>query len=230
MAGSNGEIVVAATQGNRDMKTTGLDEAPKYIAHLLALGLSLLVFLALPAYADGTYCIRQGYIAYNLRPLKATHPAQQVLHVVAFDHGIRQMGEVVIQDFAVHEFRCEADRIEIAGYDRDWLKYVVGISQPGKVRIIERTEQTLEQHPFVPGHDSPPSLQGEGYDPEEVRTLASGDLEDEYQLVFMHADKLNKRELGIEHTYRAEIRQVDSRGKVLQRLLLYQETMTEFAE
>jgi hypothetical protein len=98
MAGSNGEIVIAATRGNRDMKTTGLDEAPKYIAHLLVLGLSLLVFLALPAYADGTYCIRQGYIAYNLRPLKATHPAQQVLHVVAFDHGIRQMGEVVIQD------------------------------------------------------------------------------------------------------------------------------------
>ena len=212
------------------MIPTGFYEPPKYIAPLLALELILLVFLTLPAHADGEYCTQTGYIAYNLHPLNAKRPAQQVLRVVTLDHEIRQIGEVAIQDFAVHEFKCEADRIEIAGYDRDWLKYVVDISHPGKFRIIERVEQTMEQRPVIPGTIGPPSLRGEGYDPQEVRKLASDDPEDEYQLVFMHSDKVNKRERGIEHTYRAEIRRVDSRGKVLQRLLLHQETITEFAD
>jgi hypothetical protein len=212
-------------------------EASKRVAQLPVLAL-ILLFLVLPAHADtdGSYCTTKGYIAYELRSFHTPGlHAPHVLRVVRFDHGIHQAGEVAMQDFQVHELKCEADRVEIAGYDKGWLKYVIDISRPGGFRIVERVEETKEQHPFVSGSPGPMELGGPSPAAEEVIMLASADPEHKYQLVLTRSQKVNnlgtdKRERGFEFDNRAELRQVDPRGKISQRVLLYREHFTEHGD
>jgi hypothetical protein len=205
------------------VKSTGLNTALKQMVRLLILGLNCLIFSAFPAHAQGNYCTSKGYFVYTTRLWGVHSPTQQVLHVLRLSHGIRQVGELAIQDFTVHVLNCEPDRVEIAGYGRGWLRYAIDISQPGNFRVVELVEETMEQHPFIRGQNAGvPSLKWEGQ--KEAEVLASDDPVRKYWLVFMHSSK------GNQHKYRTEIRQVDSSGKTLQRLVLYQDQYTEYPD
>jgi hypothetical protein len=210
---------------------------------LITVGLFALLLLSLPARADsdGCYCASKGYIAYELRaairkvldpngdPLNAPH----VLRIVRLNQGIREAGEVTLPDFQVHELRCDADSITIAGVDKVWLKYVVDISQPGQLRIAEHVEEPFEQHPIIPGSVGPAQMNG--FSPDQVLNLISTSPEDTYQLVITHSRKAynsgtDTRQRGFEFDNRAELRRLDSRGSVLQRVLLYQDHFTEIGD
>jgi hypothetical protein len=188
---------------------------------LMLAGMFVMLLLPLPSRADsdGFYCISKGYFAYNLRAAirKVFDPgttlrAPHVLRVVRLNQGIWETGEVGMKDFQVHELRCEGDRLTIGGYDKGWLEYVVDISRPGQFRITNHTEETMQQHPFVPGGGGPDQIIG--LVPGEVIGLISSGSQDVYQIVITSSEQFGRA---------AEIRRLDSRGAVLQRLQFYQD-------
>src|SRR5882724_11717941 len=103
-----------------------------------------LPLLSLPARADsdGCYCASKGYVAYELRaairqvfdPNGEALTAPHVLRIVRLSEGIREQGEVGMEDFQVHELRCDTDSVTIAGYDKSWIEYVVDIREPDRPR------------------------------------------------------------------------------------------------
>lgn len=204
-------------------------------------GLFVMFLLSSPLHADsdGFYCTSKGYFAYDLRaairrildPDGSSLSAPHVLRIVRLSQGIREAGEVGMKDFQVHELTCDSDRVTISGYDKGWLKYVVDISQPGQLRIIEHTEETIEQHPFVSGGKGPDQIIG--LRPGQVVTLSSSDQQDTYQLVFVRSQKVinvGTNQRGIESDNRAELRGLDSHGTILQRLQFYHDRSEEFGE
>ncbi len=194
------------------------------LAMLLAFSLLLLVS---PAYADsdGCYCTSRGYIAFEIRPFHTPGlHAAHTLKVVRFEsgRGIYEAGEAPMKDFQVHKMTCAADRVELVGFDKVWLTYVIDIRQPGKLRIIEHVEEPAQQHPLSTVGPAPGSL---GLSQPGVIALGSADPEHKYQLVLSRSEKSVKD--GLETTRKAEILQIDSRGNVSQRVFLYEDRNTE---
>jgi hypothetical protein len=192
--------------------------------------------------SDGCYCTSKGYIAYELRaairqvldPTGDALAAPHVLRIVRFSEGIQEQGEVAMEDFQVHELRCDTDSVTIAGYDRSWMKYVVDIREPDRPRITEHVEEPIQQHPLIPGSPGPEQMIG--FPRNRVVTLIPTDPLDTYQLVITHSEKAannsgeDKRQRGFEYDNRAELRRLDSSGAILQHLLLYHDDFTEFGD
>lgn len=174
------------------------------------------------AYADmdGTYCTGNGFIVYELRSFKTPGlSAPHVLRVVRFGHGIRQAGEVGMQDFQVHVFQCDTNRVEIAGYDKDWVKCVVDISQPNAPKIIERTDEPNHNHD---GNREPPLLKDmwsrrDG----TIDVLPSTDPMHTYRLVLSRT--FNRLPNGTDSSTTTELQEVDTEGAITQRLVLYED-------
>ncbi|SRR6266566_2877555 len=213
----------------------GLSSGTSLMTRLTASSLFALLLLSLSAYADsdGCYCTSKGYIAYELRAAirQALDPSgdalgvPHVLRIVRVNQGIQTQGDVAIEDFQVHEIRCDTDTVTIAGYDKNWIKYVVDIRQPDPPRITEHVEEPIQQHPLLPGSRGPTQMYGSS-PPEVVTVISTDDPERTYQLVITHLRKAEGQR-PFEYDSRAELRQLDSRGIVLQRLLLYHDHFSE---
>jgi hypothetical protein len=215
----------------------GLQEGP-YVSQThwrAAICVTMVLVFALVADADsdGFYCTAKGYIAYDLRSFKTPGlRAPHILRVVWFGGGIRSGGEAAMQDFQVHELRCEADRVEIAGYDKNWLKYVIDIRQPDGLHITERIEEPTEKHPLSNETERDPRQLG--YERVGKRELVSDGADRKYQLVFARSDTSiapgQSQFGGVDHFVSAELQEVDASDNVSDRLLLYEEHSPEYFE
>jgi hypothetical protein len=192
----------------------------------------VLVFVGIAhADSDGFYCMGKGYIAYDLRSFKNPGlSAPHVLRVVWFGNGIRPGNQVGMQDFQVHELRCEADRVEIAGYNKNWLKYVIDIRQPDAPHITERIEEPAKKHPV--SKETEPDPRQLGYEQPGKKELESVGSEHKYQLLFARSNKPAAPGPspfgGIDYIVSAELQEIDAQGNVSQRLLLYEEHSVEY--
>jgi hypothetical protein len=83
------------------------------------LGVGLLAASAVRADSDGTFCVAEGYVAYELREGSAPE-AHHALHFafVARPDGAPDSASVSLPDFQVHGMRCEPQRVVILGFDQ----------------------------------------------------------------------------------------------------------------
>jgi hypothetical protein len=185
------------------------------------------LLLARPAYADrdGCYCTSKGYIAFELRSFRTPGlHAPHILKVFRFEsgRGIYEAGEAPMEDFQVHEMICDSDHVEIAGFGKGYVKYVIAIDgESNKPRITQHI-QVANRH-FDPSKEG--TAPGElGLSKPGVIPLESSDAEHKYQLVLT----LSRRQVkeGVETIRKAELRQVDLRETVSQRVLLYEDRYT----
>jgi hypothetical protein len=169
--------------------------------------------------SDGCYCTGNGYLAYELRFFRTPGPeAPHVLRVIRFDDGMRQAGEVIMEDFQVHQMTCDADRIEIAGFGKNYIKYAIDIRQPEALSIASRIEEPPEQHPLSEMGPAPRQL---GLSPPETIRLQSRDLRHTYRLVLARTSRPVPG--GVEDYRTAELLQFDANGEVSERMLLYED-------
>ena len=197
-------------------------KAPRIPLFLLAAGLAFLPGVA-RADSDGYFCAAKGYVAVEFRSFSTPGlSAPQVLKVVRFgaDRGIRWAGEISLPDFQPHQMRCQGSQVEIAGWDKGYVKFTIDVSQPGKLRLL---------HPGASsGGDT-----GDGHEPSNlglwsshgIFPLVSDDPHHTYQIVCTHSEKPVKG--GVEHFHQSEIVQKDGSGKVTGKLLIFEGTMIE---
>lgn len=194
----------------------------------LAIAFSTLAFLLCAPFAradnDGYFCAGKGYLAYEVN--KHTPPPKigHSLHVVRFDssRGLYHAGEVELQNFQVHQMTCSEDRVEISGWGRFFLKYVVGISDPQKLQILDFKEDPARK--FDPTKEGPKPANF-AFDKRDTIPLESSDASHKYQLRSTRSEKFIQG--GIRHAYRAELLQMDLHGTVLQRLVVYRSQSLE---
>jgi hypothetical protein len=204
-------------------------ELKRLTSLLVPLALSLLLSVPpLRADSDGCFCASQGYLAFELRSFRTPGlNADHVLKVIRFDaaRGIYQAGEAPMQDFQVHEMTCEQDRVEIAGWDRGYVKYIIDISKPDRLCVVEHVQDAERR--FDPSKRGPAPGQL-GLSRPGVFPLESADPEHKYQLVLTHSKKPVKD--GLEHYRKAEAVRIDPYGNVSQRVLLYEDRSTEYPD
>jgi hypothetical protein len=203
--------------------------------HHIALGLtSLVVFLAFPTLSragdDAFSRTSKGYLAFEMREGVAGGAFRHVLRVVRFQpkRGIYLAGDVTLPEFMVYHFICSADRIEISGWGRVYMKYVIEIAKSGEVRRLGPTE-----YPGLPwkvaAQDGPApadlGIFGPGVAPLPLESL---DPEHEYQLLRNLSGRQVKE--GWEWHIKSELVQLDQKGTVLQRFVLYESRTVESGE
>jgi len=192
-----------------------------------------------PSHADifGHYCSSEGYIAYEV---VGDHPNDykpngdyrkgHLLRIVRFEakRGIYIAGEVSLQNFTVHRMICGQDRVEIAGWERIFEKYVIGIAGLQGIRILDHTKDPSRK--FDPAKDSPdpPDFSPWGQSGEQTLQLESDDSDHRYQLHIRRWDAKVKN--GFEHYSKAELIQIDAHGDPKQHLLLYEDHYLESGE
>ena len=189
---------------------------------LLAAGL-----IASPAFgdSDGSFCLAKGYLAYEVQAHVTPHAKGHVLKVVRFDaqRGIYPAGEKVVEDFVVHNMVCDQNQIEISGWGKFYERYSIDIRDPKNVHVIEHSEDTSRQ--FDPLKDGPePHMLWDEHGPASF-SLESVDPDHRYALVITRWDK--EVEGGFEHHSKAEVTRLDLQEKVLQRVLIYENTSLE---
>jgi len=195
---------------------------------LLTVLLSFLpLLLATTAYgdSDGCYCTSKGYIAFELRSFRTQGlHTPHLLKVFRFEsgRGIYEAGEAPMEDFQVHEMTCNSDRVEIMGFDKGYIRYVIAITgESNKPRITQHI-QDANRH-FDPSKEG--SAPGQlGLSRPGPIPLASSDSEHKYQLVLSFSN--HKVTDGVESIRKAELLQIDSRENVSQRVLLYEDRHT----
>ena len=189
---------------------------------LLAAGL-----IASPAFgdSDGSFCLAKGYLAYEVQAHVTPDAKGHILKVVRFDaqQGIYLAGEKVVESFVVHKMVCDLDQIEISGWGKFFERYLIDITDAKNVRVIEHSEDTSRQ--FDPSKDRPePRTLWDEHGPASF-SLESADPDHRYALVIARWDK--QVEGGFEHHSKAEVTRLDLQNKVLQRVLIYENTSLE---
>jgi hypothetical protein len=203
--------------------------------HHIALVITLLVvFLAFPTLSrageDVYFCISKGYLAYETREGVAPGVVPHLLRVVRFElkRGIYLAGEVTLPEFTVYHLICSEDRIEISGWRKVFTQYVIEIAKSGEIRSLNPTE-----YPGLPwalaAKDGPaPGDMGIFGPRVPPLPLESFDPEHEYQLLRNLSGKQVKE--GWEWHTKSELVQLDSKGTVLQRFVLYESRTVESGE
>jgi hypothetical protein len=203
--------------------------------HHIALVITLLVvFLAFPTLSrageDAYFCTYKGYFAYETREGGTPGVVGHVLRVVRFEskHGIYLAGEVTLPEFTVYHFICSEDRIEISGWRKVFTKYVIEIAKSGEIRSLGPTE-----YPGLPwsvaAKDGPAPADLGIFGPRvPPLTIESLDPEHEYQLLRNLSGRQVKE--GWERHITSELVQLDPKGTVLQRFVLYESRTVESGE
>jgi len=200
-----------------------------YRAVFLLTILTVTVAFCVPSYADedGFFCTGSGYLAYELRSGITPGVDGHVLRMVRFEPkvGIYIADQVTLQDFQVHHMECGEARIAISGWGAIFKSYVIEIASSQKLRIANFAEDPARH--FDPSKDGPdpPML---GYGQPRTLPLESSDPDHKYQLVLSESAK--RVEEGLETYRKAELIQLDLRGAISQRLLLYERRSVEFAD
>jgi hypothetical protein len=148
--------------------------------------------------------------------------APQVLKVVRFgaDQSVRWAGEISLPDFQPHQMRCQGSQVEIAGWDKGYVKFTIDVSQPGKLKLLQGGA-----NPEGGGSDGPEPPNLGLWCSHGIFPLSSEDPQHTYQIVCTHSEKPVKG--GIEHFHQSEIVQEDESGKVTARLLVFEGSMLE---
>jgi hypothetical protein len=194
----------------------------------------LAVFLAFPtlsrAAEDAYFCTYKGYFAYETRKGDTPSVIGHVLRVVRIEprRGIYLAGEVALPEFAVYHLICSEDRIEISGWRKVFTKYVIEIAKSGEIRSLGPTD-----YPGLPwsvaAKDGPAPADLGIFGPRvPPLTLESLDPEHEYQLLRNLSGRQVKE--GWERHITSELVQLDPKGTVLQRFVLYESRTVESGE
>ena len=151
-----------------------------------------------------------------------------VSRIVRFgpDRGIYAAGEVMMQDFQVHEMTCKQDRVEIAGWDKGYLQNIVDVAAPDQPRILEHTQDDPERQ-YESSREGPAPGELGRSQPGVVR-LESADPEYKYQLVLSRSEIRIKG--GVENYRKAELVQTDPGGRISLGVLLYQDQFAEYGD
>ncbi len=199
-----------------------------YAARLTVLLSFSLLLLATPSYADsdGCYCKSKGYIAFELRSFHTPGlQAPHILKVFRFEssRGIYEAGEAPMEDFQVDEMICNSDRVEISGFGKEYMRYVIAIAgESNKPRITQHVQDANRQHDPSKQRPAPGQL---GLSRPAVIPLESSDAEHKYQLVLSFST--NQVKGGVENIRKAELLQIDLGESVSQRVLLYEDRYTD---
>jgi len=173
-----------------------------------------------PSHADddGYYCASKGYLAFDLN---GDYPKGHFLRIVRFEpkRGIYVAGEVPLQSFRVHRIACSQGSVEISGWGSIFEKYVIGISGPQGMRILDHTEDPARKFDPVKDSPDPPDFSPYGQSGEQILQLESLDTDHKYQLHLRHWEARVRD--GIEHFSKAELVETDLRGNPKQHFLLY---------
>jgi|SRR5579864_902581 len=174
--------------------------------------------------SDGYYCTSAGYLAYELREGLTPGIKGHVLRVVRYEagRGIYSAGEVILKDFQVHSINCSAGRVEISGWDRVFIAYVVEISPPTGLRIAEHSDDSARQFDYRKDPPEPPNLAR--YARLETVKLDSSDADHSYDLVGTRTTtqvKGDESSPAWETHYHTELVQRDRKGTILQRVVLF---------
>jgi hypothetical protein len=197
----------------------------------------LVVFIAfaIPSHAtsDAHFCTSKGYLAYETHDGDAPGVVGHVLRVVRFEpkRGIYLAGDVTLLEFTVYHLMCSEDRIEISGWRDEFTKYVIEIAGSGEVRSLGPTEYPGRQWSDASDatKDGPAPANLGIFGPHVAPLpLESLDPEHEYQLLRNLYGR--QVEQGREWHSKSELVQLDPKGTVLQRFVLYESRRVETSD
>jgi hypothetical protein len=193
----------------------------------------LAVFLASAtqsrADSDGYFCTSKGYLAFETRKGITPGAVGHVLRVVRLEpkRGIYVAGEVTLLDFEVYHLICSEDRIEISGWRDVFTKYVIEIVKSGELRSVGPTEYPERQwSDAAKDGPHPASLAIFG----RVAPLPLESLDPEHQYQLLRTVTGGKVKEGWESHIKSELVQLDPKGTVLQRFVLYESRTVESGE
>jgi hypothetical protein len=195
-------------------------------AVVAAILVTLFLACALPLFADsdGYYCTSNGYLAYELREGLTPGIKGHVLRVMRYEagRGIYVAGEVVMKDFQPHGMACNADRVEIVGWGRIFVKYVVETIPTQGVRTAEYSDDANRKFDSRSEPTEPPNL-GRCAKVGAVR-LNSSDPDHSYELITTRStSKVKGADTNTvsEVHFHAELVQLDRDRSVSQRAALF---------
>jgi len=180
--------------------------------------------------SDGYFCTWKGYVAYELRQGITEGVVGHKLRVVRIepDRGIYVAGEATLLDFEVYHLACSQDRIEISGWHNVVTKYVIDLLPSGELKTVGPTEYpNLRWQDAAKDGPEPPSLALFG--PNNPLPVESLDPEHDYKLLRDMSKEESKYGANEWHI-KSELVQLDKRGNVLQRLVLYERRDIEYGE
>jgi hypothetical protein len=179
---------------------------------------------------DGDFCISRGYVAYSLRQGLTAGIVGQKLRLVKVEpgRGIVRAGDATLLDFEVYHMICSENRIEISGWRKVFTKYVIDILPSGEMKVSGPVN-----YPNLgwreAANDGPTPLSLNIFGPKADPLLVeSPDTEHRYRLLRNLAEKPSKQ--GFEWHIKSELVQIDKKGKVSQRFVLYERTRIEFRD
>jgi len=179
---------------------------------------------------DVYFCTSKGYLAYETQKGVTPGVVRHVLRVVRFElnRGIYLAAEVTLPEFTVYHFICSEDRIEIAGWRKVYTTYLIEIAKSGELGSVGPTEYPGLSWSVAAKDGPAPSDLGIFGPRVAPLPLESLDPEHEYQLLRNLSGRQGKE--GWEWHNKSELVQLDARGTVLQRFVLYESRTVEYKE
>ena len=194
--------------------------------HRAVVSTLLVVFLAIAtqsrAKTDAYFCASKGYLAYEAREGTSPGVVGHVLRVLRFEpkRGIYPAGEVTLPElFSVYHLICSEDNIEISGWRNVVTKYVIEIDKSGNVQLLSSTDYPGQRWSDA-AKDGPAPADLGIFGRVAPLPLESLDPEHEYQLLRNVSGGQTKE--GLEFHTKSELVQLNPKGTVLQRVVLYE--------
>ena len=191
---------------------------------------------------DGYFCTSKGYLAFDYKQNEIEGRVANEMHllkIVRFgpEHRIYFAGEVSLPvQFGILWMDCDAERIEIAGpkwprgLDGPFTKCDIKIGPPTTdVRSAECVDDVVYGKPRteVPGLEI--TIQSENInDPPPIALEAPTDPDHVYQLL-RHLTQKRVARGGLSKT-KAEVVELDQKGTILKRLVIYEYVRFEAAD
>jgi len=201
----------------------------------IAFGLLLLVvFMAFAtdsrADSDAYFCTSKGYLAYETRKGVTPGAVGHVLKVVRFEpkRGIHLGGEVTLLDFQVYHMICTEERIEISGWRNVFTKYVIELEKSGELKNLGPTEFPGRQWSDAANDGPEPGSLGL-FGP-DLAPLPLGSLDPEHEYQLLRSLSGRAIEEGWEFHSKSELIQLDLKGNITQRFVLYERRNVEHKE
>jgi hypothetical protein len=177
---------------------------------------------------DAYFCTSKGYLAYEAREGTAPGVVGHVLRVMGFEpeRGIYLAGEVMLpESFTVYHLICREDTIEISGWLNVVTKYVIGVAKSRDIRMLTSTDYPGQRWSDAVKDGPAPADLGIFGPKLAPLSLESLDPEHEYELLRSLSWRQTKE--GPEVHSKSELVQLDPRGNVLRRVVLYESRRVE---
>jgi hypothetical protein len=171
---------------------------------------------------DGYFCVGNGYLALELSSFKTSGlKASHILRFVRFGpEGISPIQEIALDDFMTQRMICQSDRVELSGWkfdDSHYEEYSIDISRANGLRIAAHNESETGWTGSREGF-SPRNIEYMG--PSVTMKLDSADVAHTFELRVRTVEtQASPVEFRLDTT--GELLELDSRGNVLYRVVLY---------